>query len=63
MLVIGRRESEAIVLQLEDGREIRIMPTRVFSSGKVRIGIEAPSTIKIRRPGWRSQKHREEAAA
>lgn len=46
MLVLTRKEGEAIVLTLEDGRTIRF---EVAEGGPVRIAIEAPRSVAIAR--------------
>jgi carbon storage regulator CsrA len=45
MLVLGRREGEAILI----GDEIEVVITRI-DKNKVRVGIKAPQEIEIRRP-------------
>lgn len=46
MLVLTRRSREALTLTLPDGREIVI---RVLEGGPVRLGINAPADVAVRR--------------
>ncbi|MFM7060178.1 MAG: carbon storage regulator [Actinomycetes bacterium] len=46
MLVLTRKEGEAIVCTLEDGRTIRF---EVAEGGPVRVAIEAPRSVAIAR--------------
>ncbi|WP_437230366.1 carbon storage regulator [Planctomicrobium sp. SH661] len=48
MLVLSRHRDESIYMELEDGRLIKLMPVDIRGD-KVRLGIEAPDTIKIHR--------------
>lgn len=48
MLVLSRRTSEKVILELEDGRTIEIMPVQI-GGDKVRLGLTGPRTIKIHR--------------
>lgn len=48
MLVISRKCEERIVLELEDGRIIDLVITEIRGD-KVRLGIDAPRTIRINR--------------
>lgn len=46
MLVLGRYAGEAVVLDLEDGRRITVMVSRVIG-GYVRLAFDAPDTVAI----------------
>lgn len=48
MLVLSRRESESVVLQLEDGRHITVFVS-VIEGRQVRLAFDAPATVKILR--------------
>ena len=48
MLVLGRYAGEAVMIDLEDGRRITVMVSRVVG-GYVRLGFDAPATIAINR--------------
>jgi carbon storage regulator CsrA len=49
MLVLSRCPRERIFLHLEDGREIILTVVDIHRGRHVRIGIDAPKTIVIRR--------------
>jgi len=53
MLVLTRKESEAILLVLPDGRKINVMVVaiREGSTDTVRLGIDAPLDVSI----WRKE--------
>lgn len=48
MLILSRKTSESIVIELEDGRRITITAVSIRGD-KVRLGLEAPRSIKLRR--------------
>ena len=48
MLVLTRKENESIEITLPDSQQLTIMVTEV-ERGRARIGIEAPTEIKILR--------------
>lgn len=48
MLTLSRRTHEAIVLDLPDGRRIRLAVLEVLGK-KVRLGLDAPRDVKIMR--------------
>ena len=48
MLVLSRREGEAIILQHDNGDEI-IIKLCVVGSRVVKVGVEAPQSVKILR--------------
>ncbi|MBS0262040.1 MAG: carbon storage regulator [Planctomycetes bacterium] len=48
MLVLTRKENEAIVIRDQFGAEIRLS-VKAISGNKVRLGIEAPSDVRILR--------------
>lgn len=48
MLVLTRKEGEAIICTLEDGREIEITVTEI-NGNQVRLGIDAEQSINITR--------------
>lgn len=48
MLVLSRHTSERIILDLGDGRIVEVVPVSL-SGDKVRLGIEAPQSVKIHR--------------
>ena len=48
MLVLSRQIDDEIVFVLEDGRTIQLRPLALHG-GRVRIGIEAPKSIKVHR--------------
>ena len=48
MLVLTRKENESIEITLPDGQQLTVMVTEV-ERGRARIGIEAPTEIKILR--------------
>lgn len=48
MLVLSRHVDEKVIVELEDGRLIELMPVDLRGD-KVRIGITAPRTIRIHR--------------
>ena len=48
MLVLARHAGEGAVIELEDGRRIRVAVVEV-SGGHVRLGFDAPATIAINR--------------
>ena len=48
MLVLSRAVGEEIILVLPDGREIRVCVTA--ASGRVRLGVTAPTDVRIWRP-------------
>lgn len=48
MLILSRKTSESIVIELEDGRTITVTAV-ACGRDKVRLGLEAPRTIKLRR--------------
>lgn len=48
MLVLTRRKSEIVVVELPDGRTIQVMIVAI-ADGKVRVGIEAPVDIRVNR--------------
>ena len=53
MLVLSRHRDESVYVELEDGRIITIMPVDIRGD-KVRLGLDAPETIKIHREEiWR----------
>ncbi len=51
MLVLGRKEREAIVLTLPNGEQIIVAVSKIVDKTHVRIGIDAPKNVKI----WRSE--------
>jgi len=51
MLVVTRKEQEAVILTLPDGRTVRVIVVEV-SNRKVRLGIEAPADVKVWRDDW-----------
>lgn len=48
MLIFSREKNETVTLELEDGRRIEIVVTRI-GRNVVRLGFEAPSGIRIHR--------------
>ena len=48
MLVLSREQAQRIVVTLEDGRQILLDFLRC-TQGRTKIGIEAPTTIRIQR--------------
>lgn len=48
MLILSRRENQALILELPDGEEIVIMVDQINGSS-VKIGIKAPYEIKVLR--------------
>jgi carbon storage regulator CsrA len=48
MLVLGRRCDEAVIIELEDGRKIRLLIVRVADK-VVRLGFDAPRSVNIYR--------------
>jgi len=55
MLVLSRRENEKIIAELPDGRIVELMVIDIRQDA-VRIGIEAPKDIEIRRPEMKKGK-------
>jgi carbon storage regulator CsrA len=55
MLVLSRKPSEVIVIELEDGRKIRLVAVRI-ADNVVRLGIDAPRSMNI----YRQELHPEE---
>lgn len=49
MLVLGRKSGESIVLQTASGEEIVVNVRRSTRNGVIRVGIQAPQTVKIKR--------------
>jgi carbon storage regulator CsrA len=49
MLVIGRKSGESIVLQTASGEQIVVHVQRSTRNGVIRVGIEAPQTVQIKR--------------
>ena len=56
MLVLTRKISETVILQLEDGREIVVSLVDVRSKERVRLGFEADTKIKIIRSELKGKK-------
>lgn len=54
MLILSRKTSESIVIELEDGRTITVTAVAA-SRDKVRLGLEAPPTIKLHREEVRAR--------
>lgn len=48
MLVLSRKKSEAVVVTLEDGRQI-VLKIVDIRGDKVRVGIEADRSIRVNR--------------
>ena len=49
MLVVGRKSGESIVMQTASGEEIVVYVNRSAKNGVIRVGIQAPQTVKIKR--------------
>ena len=50
MLVVARKKQESVVILLPDGRQVRVWNLGVPRGlGEVRLGIEAPGDVNIRR--------------
>lgn len=49
MLVLTRKDKDVVYLMLEDGREISIKTFAVPNSRKMRLGIIAPTGIRVER--------------
>jgi len=49
MLVLERKEQEAVLLELPSGETIRVILVRVSGSRKARIGFETPDDVHILR--------------
>lgn len=62
MLVLTRRQNEAIVMRDRSGTEIRLIVVDV-RGGKVRLGFEAPLEIEIAREEVSSRESKIEACA
>lgn len=62
MLVLSRKKNESILLKSPDMQDIRITIVRVDNKNKVRVGIEANSSVTVLReeldpvPGELAQK-------
>ena len=59
MLVLGRRESEKIII----GEDIEVMVIAVKSNGTVRIGVKAPREIRVMRDELLNREERKDEQA
>jgi sRNA-binding carbon storage regulator CsrA len=49
MLVLSRRADESIVIQPADGVDGNMTMAQLFANGPIKMGIEAPEQLAIRR--------------